>query len=75
MTGLKLAEKKFPRNDEVIWHDDSVKEAISRLEKGEDVWVCSRKLSLLIKMYGRRVMVEPLSWKRKMIFKVSRAEF
>lgn len=72
---LKLDEKKYPRDDEIVWHDDSVNKAISKLDKGEEVWVCSRKLSLLLKRYGKRVVVEPLNWKRKIIFKVSNMEY
>ncbi len=68
---VKLNEKKYPRNDEVIWHDDSINNAITRLERGEAVWVCSRKLSLLIRRYGKEVTVEPVIWKKKVIFKVS----
>jgi len=71
---LKLNEKKYPHDDEIVWHDDSVNAAISKLIKGEDVWVCSRKLSLLIKRYGKEVVVEPLIWRRKVIFRVANAD-
>ncbi len=71
---LKINEKRYPRDDEVVWHDDSINSAIGKLNSGEDVWVCSKKLSLLIKRYGKEVLVEPFIRKRKVIFRVISAD-
>ncbi|MHA1606169.1 MAG: hypothetical protein ACTSWP_01265 [Candidatus Freyarchaeota archaeon] len=70
---LKLESRRYPREDEVVGYDNGIIEALNKLDEGEVVWVSPRKLSLLIRRYGKGVVVEPIFWKGKTVYRVVKA--
>ncbi|MGQ9719994.1 MAG: hypothetical protein ACUVXA_01585 [Candidatus Jordarchaeum sp.] len=66
----KRVSRIYPRDDEIVEHSGDIIDALEKLKNGEIVFVCSRKLSILIRRFGETAFVRPLRWRGKSIFRV-----
>ncbi|MEX2704413.1 MAG: hypothetical protein Q6352_003970 [Candidatus Freyrarchaeum guaymaensis] len=72
-----LEERKkhhvYPREEDIVTHNGDILDALEKLRHGEAVFVCSRKLSILIRRFGEPAYVKSLRWRGKFIFRVQPA--
>jgi hypothetical protein len=60
----------FPKDDELVNPSDDILGALEKLSKGETVFVCSKKLSILMRRFGGEAIVRCIRYKGKSIFRV-----
>lgn len=66
--------RMYPKDGEIVVDQSGdILEALEKLKNGETVFVCSRKLSILIRRFGENAFVRPLRWRGKSIFRVEPA--
>lgn len=63
-------QSKVPREDEIVNYNEDILDALERLNKGKTVFVCSKKLSILMRRYGGAACVRIIRWRGKSIFRV-----
>ncbi len=66
----KRQSRLYPRDDEIVDQSGDILEALEKLKNGKTVFVCSRKLSILMRRFGETAFVRPLRWKGKSIFRI-----
>ena len=66
----KRQSRMYPRDDEIVDQSGDILDALEKLKKGEPVFVCSRKLSILMRRFGETAFVRALRWKGKSIFRI-----
>nr|MDO8080456.1 hypothetical protein [Candidatus Freyarchaeota archaeon] len=68
--GERKKQLRHPRDDEIVNYDGDILDALEKLSKGKTVFVCSKKLSILMRRYGGAACVRIIRWKGKSIFRV-----
>ncbi|MEM2146585.1 MAG: hypothetical protein QW279_14585 [Candidatus Jordarchaeaceae archaeon] len=63
-------QSKAPREDEIVNYNEDILGALEKLNKGKTVFVCSKKLSILMRRYGGAACVRIIRWRGKSIFRV-----
>jgi hypothetical protein len=68
--GERKRDSQIPREDEIVNYDGDILDALEKLSKGKTVFVCSKKLSILMRRYGGAACVRIMRWRGKSIFRV-----
>ncbi|MEM3586727.1 MAG: hypothetical protein QXO71_05320 [Candidatus Jordarchaeaceae archaeon] len=61
---------QIPREGEIVNYNEDILGALEKLNRGETVFVCPRKLSILMRRYGRAACVRTIRWRGKSIFRI-----
>lgn len=59
-----------PQEDEIVNYNEDILSALEKLNKGKTVFVCSKKLSILMRRYGGAACVKIIRWRGKSLFRV-----
>jgi hypothetical protein len=68
--GERKKQLRPPRDAEIVNFDGDILDALEKLKKGKAVFVCSKKLSILMRRYGGAACVRTIRWKGKSIFRI-----
>lgn len=68
--GERKKHSRIPQEDEIVNYDGDILDALEKLNNGKTVFVCSKKLSILMRRYGEAACVRIIRWRGKSIFRV-----